>query len=131
MHIQEASDPVQVDALLQGNEVPDVDGLPPLPEALDPRQDRPRRTGPPPVLEWPAVPEARSYELQFSLDRFASILFSTDSATGGPPIRTNRYEVPGWAWREAPADRVVYYRVLAKLPDGPALAGEGSVAAQE
>jgi MoaA/NifB/PqqE/SkfB family radical SAM enzyme len=116
MHIREEHDPVQVARLLQGHRAPRADELPELPPALDPTRRRRQRSGPPPELTWPATPGATSYVLEFSLDAFGSILFATDGPMGGPAIRSNRYQVPPWAWRDAPVDRTIHYRVLACLP---------------
>jgi hypothetical protein len=79
------------------------------------------------VLAWQAVAGAREYVLEFSLDGFLSILFSTKGAQGGPAIREPRYAVPPWAWREAPVDREIHWRVFAKLPSGRHEVQRGSV----
>ncbi|MFY9343472.1 MAG: hypothetical protein WAT39_13330 [Planctomycetota bacterium] len=65
--------------------------------------------------------------LEFSLDDFGSILFATDGPLGGPAIRVTRYQVPLWAWRDAPVDRTIQYRVLACLPAGRREVARGSV----
>jgi radical SAM protein with 4Fe4S-binding SPASM domain len=127
MHIREIEDPVEIDRLLQGKAIPRADELLELTAALDPACQRRRRAGDPPVLVWDAVTGARSYVVEFSLDRFTSVLFSTDAADGGPAIRESRYRVPLWAWWEAPADREIFYRVLAKLPDGTVEVSQGSI----
>jgi MoaA/NifB/PqqE/SkfB family radical SAM enzyme len=130
MHIKEIADPVEVDRLLQGKRVPTADEAEPLPATLDPRCEPRHRSGEPPVLEWPPVPDAREYVLEFSLDEFASILYSTKGPMGGPAVRENRYAVPPWAWRDAPVDREIWYRVLAHLPTGPREVMRGSVGAE-
>jgi radical SAM protein with 4Fe4S-binding SPASM domain len=130
MHIREVRDPAAVRRLLGGLRKPRPDELPPLPAALDPANDRPHRSGPPPLLEWPAAEGARSYELQFSLDRFASLLFTTAGPLGGPSVRSNHYQVPLRAWRDVPVEREIFYRVLAKLPDGDRVVAAGSAPAE-
>lgn len=127
MHIKEISDPVEVDRLLQGRRVPESGELEALPAVLDPRRQQRHRSGAPPVLEWPPVEGAREYVLEFSLDGFASILFSTKGPMGGPAIRESRYAVPPWAWRDAPVDREIHWRVLARLPQGLREVQRGSV----
>lgn len=130
MHIKEERDPQAIARHLQGRRPPRRDELPELPPALDPQRRRRTRSGPPPVLAWPAEPAAHSYVLEFSLDGFASILFATDGPMGGPAIRTNRYQVPPWAWRDAPVDRPIHYRVLACLPDGRREIARGAAEAE-
>jgi hypothetical protein len=129
MHVQEISDPARIAKLLLGARPPEKHELPPMPDALDPMKRRRQRSGTPPKLEWPAVDDASNYVLQFSLDGFASILWSTDGPMGGA-IRTNSYQVPVWAWRDAPVDRVIEYRVLARRPDGHHEVARGSVGAE-
>jgi radical SAM protein with 4Fe4S-binding SPASM domain len=130
MHIREIRDPVLADNYLQGRRVASAGELDELPLVLDPSHQRRHRSAPPPVLEWPAVSAARGYVVQFSLDRFVSILFSTDGPLGGPAIRESRYELPKWAWRYAPIEREVFYRVLATLPDGQREVASGSLPAE-
>lgn len=130
MHVKEARDPATIARLLQGRRAPRADELPELPPALDPLRRRRSRSGPPPTLTWPEEPAAHSYVLEFSLDGFASILFATDGPMGGPAIRANRYQVPPWAWRDAPVDRAIEYRVLACLPDGRREIARGAAAAE-
>lgn len=130
MHIRTLRDPVAVDDKLRGMRVPQPAELPALPSALDPACQPRSRSGPPPTLEWPADPEATWYDVQFSLDDFASILFATSGPTGGPTVRENRYPVPQWAWRDAPVDRAIHYRVIAKRPLGDVVAARGTVAAE-
>jgi radical SAM protein with 4Fe4S-binding SPASM domain len=130
MHIRVANDPGVVDQHLGGRRLPSADELAPLTAVLDPAQQPPHRSGEPPVLTWPAVAGARDYVLQFSLDAFASILFTTDGPRGGPAIRQNRFEVPRWAWRQAPVDREIHWRALARTADREVEAARGSVAAE-
>jgi MoaA/NifB/PqqE/SkfB family radical SAM enzyme len=130
MHIRTLDDAAEIDELLGGGRVPDPAELPPLPPALDPAQRRRHRSGEPPVIEWPRAPDDRSYVVQWSLDGFASILFSTDGERGGPAVRQNRYEVPKWAWRDAPVDRAIQWRVLARTDAGEREVAHGEVAAE-
>ncbi|HEX6811965.1 MAG TPA: radical SAM protein [Planctomycetota bacterium] len=127
MHIKEIEDPVEIDRLLQGRRVPRPEELEELPAVLDPGRQERHRKGSPPVLEWEAVAGAREYVLEFSLDGFASILFSTKGPKGGPAIREARWPVPSWAWRDAPVDREIHWRVFAQLPSGPREVQRGSV----
>ncbi|MCK5942767.1 MAG: SPASM domain-containing protein [Planctomycetes bacterium] len=129
MHVVEVRDAKEIDRLLLGRRAPRTGELPPMPAALDPASRRRQRSGKPPELTWPAVDGAQNYVLQFSLDEFGSILWATDGPMGGA-IRTNRYQVPVWAWRDAPVDRAISYRVLARLPDGEREVARGSVAAE-
>lgn len=129
MHVVEVEDPATIRKHLLGQRAPRPDELPELPDALDPSKRRRQRSGKPPELTWPEVEGAQNYVLQFSLDGFGSILWSTDGPMGGA-VRTNRYQVPVWAWRDAPVDREIYYRVLARLPDGQREVASGSVAAE-
>lgn len=130
MHIREEHDPVLVARYLQGQRPPRADELPALPPALDPTQRRRHRSGPPPELTWPPEPWAHSYVLEFSLDDFGSILFTTDGPMGGPAIRASRYQVPLWAWRDAPVDRPISYRVIACLPNERREVARGAVPAE-
>ena len=130
MQIHEITDPVRIGEYLQGRAVPRSEDLLELPAALDPARQRKRRTGAPPELVWDPAPGARSYVIEFSLDRFTSVLFSTDSLGGGPAIRENRYRIPPWAWKESPPDREVFYRVLAKRAGGAIEVARGSIPAQ-
>lgn len=130
MHIRTLTDPVEIDRLLLGQRPPQPHELPPLPAPLDPRRAAAQRAGEPPVLEWPADPEARWYDVQFSLDDFGSILFATSGPMGGPVVRENRYAVPKWAWRDAPVDRAIQYRVVAKRANGDAVIASGSMPAE-
>jgi MoaA/NifB/PqqE/SkfB family radical SAM enzyme len=133
MHVREERDPQVIARHLRGARAPRTDELPELPAALDPKRQRRQRSGAPPVLEWPALDGAREYVLEFSLDDFLSVLFTTDGTLGGPAIpaiRTNRYAVPVWAWRDAPVDRAITWRALACLPDGRREVARGVVAAE-
>jgi radical SAM protein with 4Fe4S-binding SPASM domain len=116
MHIKKIDDPAEIGRLLQGRRVPRADEFEALPAVLDPRRQPRHRSGTPPVLEWEEVEGAREYVLEFSLDGFESILFSTKGPMGGPAVREPRYAVPPWAWRDAPVDREIHWRVLARLP---------------
>lgn len=128
LHVREVADGRKIAELLQGRALPGRDGAP-LPADLDPQaHTSARRTSTPPVLEWEAVPGARSYVVQFSLDR-GSLLFSTDSGRS-PAVHKNRYEVPVWAWRQAPVDRPIYWRVLAKVDGAERVASEGTIPAE-
>lgn len=131
MHIRRVDDPVQVDRHLGGQRLPRPDELLPVPPALDPARQRPVRSGEPPLLTWPVADDAREYVLQFSLDGFASVLFATDGPMGGPAIRDNRYAVPPWAWRQAPVDREISWRVLARTAAGDRELLRGAVPAEE
>jgi radical SAM protein with 4Fe4S-binding SPASM domain len=127
LHVREVKDGARIAELLQGRALPARDAAP-LPVALDPQAKAgSSRTSAPPVLEWEAVPGARSYVVQFSLDR-GSVLFSTDSDRS-PAVHKSRYEVPVWAWRQAPVGRPIYWRVLAKVDGAERLVTEGTIAA--
>jgi radical SAM protein with 4Fe4S-binding SPASM domain len=130
MHIRTVNVPALSDQHLLGQRLPTDDELLPLTAVLDPGQLRPHRSGEPPVLTWPAASDAREYVLQFSLDGFESILFATDGPQGGPAIRQNRYEVPRWAWKQAPVDREIHWRALARRPGHEHEVGRGSVPAE-
>ncbi|MGE3171270.1 MAG: SPASM domain-containing protein [Planctomycetota bacterium] len=130
MHIRVVKDNAVADQHLGGRPLPAAAELVPLTPVLDPAQQAPHRTGEPPVLTWPHVDGAREYELQFSLDRFQSILFSTAGPRGGPAIRQNRWEVPRWAWKQAPVDREIWWRAVAKTADAEREVARGSVPAQ-
>jgi len=129
MHIRRTRDPGEVDRLLLGRRPPAPHELEPLPAALEAAPPRPVRAGEPPVLAWPADPAASRYVLEFSLDGFDSVLFSTDGPRGGPAIRQNRWQVPRWAWQAAPADREVQWRALAQRGGAFVEVGRGAVPA--
>ena len=124
-HIQELRDPARIDAALQGMEIPRPDEVGALPAALDPAQQRPRRSTPPPVLTWDADPDAQSYTVEFSLDGFHSVLFTSEDYP--PRIVENRYEVPAWAWVHAPVSEAIQWRALARLADGRRPVGGGVI----
>ena len=129
-HIRTVTDPAQAARHLLGSRLPEAAEIGPLPAALDPQQARRQRAGTPPVLTWPAVPEAQRYVVEFSLDEFQSILFSTDGPRGGPKLHDNRYQVPNWAWRDAPIDRTIHWRVVAKTKAGDRPCAAGALAAE-
>jgi len=129
MHIRRTRDAGEVDRLLLGRRPPTAAELAPLPAALEPAPPRPARAGEPPVLTWPADPDAEHYVLEFSLDGFDSILFSTAGPRGGPAIRQSRWQVPRWAWQAAPADREVQWRALAHRGGALVEVGRGAVPA--
>jgi MoaA/NifB/PqqE/SkfB family radical SAM enzyme len=129
-HIRTITDPVQAARHLLGARLPTAGEVGPLPAALDPQRARRQRAGAPPVLTWAVLPDAQRYVVEFSLDGFQSVLFSTDGPQGGPKIRQNRYEVPAWAWRDAPTDRAIQWRVWAKTAAGDRLCAEGTLAAE-
>jgi hypothetical protein len=126
-HIRTIADPAVAARYLLGARLPEASEIGPLPAALDPRRARRQRRGAPPVLEWDAQPDAQRYVLEFSLDEFESILFSTDGPQGGPKIRQNRYEVPAWAWRDAPTERAIHWRVVAKTAGGDRVVTTGAL----
>jgi MoaA/NifB/PqqE/SkfB family radical SAM enzyme len=91
--------------------VPTAAELGPVATALDPRQPPatvPRRTAPP-ELRWPAAAQPADAVLEFSTDRFVTLLYSTASA--GTALPTGRWTPPAALWRQAPGDRTVFWRV--------------------
>ena len=91
---------------------------------------RRERQGERPRLSWDAVEGAREYVLEFSLDAFGSVLFTTDGPMGGPAIRQNWFQIPPWMWRLAPVDYEIHWRVLARCEDGDREVARGSVPAE-
>jgi MoaA/NifB/PqqE/SkfB family radical SAM enzyme len=130
MHIREVRDPERIAQALGPTRVPLLEEAVPLTPALDPRNQRRHRQGPRPVLTWDPVPGARAYAVHFSLDQFGSVLFSTDGPTGGPALVESRYEVPPWAWRDAPVEHEIQWRAVAKLPGGDRIVATGAIPAE-
>ena len=124
-HLRTLVDERDIAAALGGMRAPTAAEAEPLPPAMQSVFGRRHRRGPPPQLEWAAVEGARGYVVECSLDGFGSLLFSTSGPMGGPAVRDNRYVVPNWAWREAPVDREIQWRVLARLPAGDAEVARG------
>ncbi|HEX6882358.1 MAG TPA: radical SAM protein [Planctomycetota bacterium] len=127
VHVKRLDDPTRAARLLLGSRLPTAQELDPLPAELDPTRLHQGRAGPPPVLTWEHDPAALRYVVECSLDG-GSLLYSTDGPRGGPAIRDNRYEVPPWAWRHAPTDRRILWRVIAKTAAGDRVVSSGSLA---
>lgn len=114
-HLRTLTDREQIRSALHGTAAPTEDDLGALHPVLDPHCAKARRPGPPPVLEWDPVPGASDYVVECSLDEFRTILFATDGARGGPRIREPRWQVPPWAWKQAPVDHAIWWRAKANL----------------
>lgn len=115
-HVRTITDAQTSAVNLLGTQLPTDDEIGPLNACLDPQKAKPMRAGDPPTLTWDEVPTAERYHVEVSLDEFQSVLFSTAGPRGGPKIVENRYQVPLWAWRDAPTDRTIYWRAIAKTP---------------
>lgn len=117
-HIRELTDPDEISRALQGRATPDAKAFADLPATLDPFKVRllspTSATDLPPVLTWDAARGARGYEVELSVDRFATLAFA--SSWHGPLLSDNRFEVPEWAWQQAPRDRPIFWRAVAWLP---------------
>ena len=117
MHIREITDPVEVDFYLQGMDVPRPEDVAELPDALDPAATDRKRSHevPAPTIHWQEVRDASHYVVEFSLDHFASTLFTTRDHR--PQVKESRYTVPKWAWDHAPVEREIHWRVFAHRTD--------------
>jgi hypothetical protein len=98
-------DPEKVRHALGGRRLPSAD-------ALD-------HSAGPPEFTWVEARNARGYEIEFSLNHFASVDFS--SSWHGPLLADNRYRVPEWLWEQSPKGQEIYWRAFAHL------AGENGV----
>jgi radical SAM protein with 4Fe4S-binding SPASM domain len=138
-HIREITDSIEIDRILQGSDAPNAADLPEIPAALDPTRgaaERPaempeprpsartRRTSPP-RLEWAALPEASGYVMEFSVDEFRTVAFST--AWHGDAVSSNWYVPPESGWRSAPADRIIGWRAMAAVGDQLVEAAHGTI----
>ena len=65
----------------------------------------------PPVLSWPASDVARCYVVEFSMNEFMEVVFTSSEHI--PELTSHAYSIPDWAWQKAPWFRVIYWRVLA------------------
>jgi MoaA/NifB/PqqE/SkfB family radical SAM enzyme len=84
-HIMELTDPSEIRRALQGRRLPDPKQLGEADNALE--------------LAWAEARNALGYEIEFSVDSFATVSFS--SSWNGPLLRDNRYEVPDEVWKQA------------------------------
>lgn len=91
-------------AWLQGGAVPTMDDLP----------------CPTPVVEWEPVRDAVRYEVEFSVDGFSSVAFT--SSAYRVDVTEPRYEVPLSQWAQVPPGVEVQWRALA---DGARPCGAG------
>ncbi|MFM1872375.1 MAG: hypothetical protein RL398_1797 [Planctomycetota bacterium] len=67
----------------------------------------------PPTLRWAAAPDAESYDVQFSRDRFAKIEFSTAwHGLSVAPSAEPALAVPDWAWAQVPAGAEFHWRAI-------------------
>ena len=126
-HVRTITDPATSARHLLGTQLPSDEDIGPLVASLDPKQAKRLRAGDPPILTWEAVPSAERYVVEVSLDNFTSVLFSTSGPLGGPKIYDNSYKVPSWAWRDAPTDRTIYWRAIAKTPDADLVCATGEL----
>ena len=99
-HIHEVTDKDAIRTALQGQRLPD-------PESIEREEVAPRE------FQWEGARNARGYEVEFSLDGFSTILFS--SSWHEPLLETNRYAVPAWAAEQAPRGQAIFWRAFALL----------------
>ena len=100
-HISETTDKDEIHRALQGLPLPDQ------------RTVIAERLGGAPEFHWEKARNTLGYEIEFSLDGFASIAFS--SSWQGELLETNSYRVPDWAWEMASQGQQVYWRAQAHL----------------
>jgi len=105
-HIQELTDPAQIRRALQGLPAPDLEQF---------------ESHEPPEFRWARAHNARGYEIEFSVDRFASISYS--SSWTGALLEENRYKVPQGIWDQAPEGQEVHWRAFALLAAEDGTAG--------
>ena len=74
-------------------------------------------TSEPPTLEWPQVEGARRYTVQFSANRFGTLLDTGISNLEIPADGACRFEVPSEFWSGLQQNLPVSWRVLADCPD--------------
>jgi MoaA/NifB/PqqE/SkfB family radical SAM enzyme len=130
MHIRELSDPVAIDRALQGMNVPSAGAIGALPPSVDPTHPRSLdsvirgRADAPPTLRWSGRADVADYVVEFSIDHFLSVEYSTD--WHGERVTADSYRPAAELWAQAPANRTVFWRATAR--GEPAVAGEGSIA---
>jgi len=98
-HIQELTDPKRIRRALQGRPLP-------APGTFE----EPTST---PAFTWAEARNARGYEIEFSVDHFATVSFS--SSWHGPLLQENRYQLPDWIWEQAPEGKDISWRAFALL----------------
>jgi MoaA/NifB/PqqE/SkfB family radical SAM enzyme len=98
-HIQEIHEPEKILRALGGRELPSADTL--------------VSADGPPEFTWMEARNARGYEIEFSLNGFADVDYS--SSWHGPMLTDNRFRVPQWVWEQTPKGQAVYWRAFAHL----------------
>jgi len=82
---------------------------------------------PPPLLEWAPHDNARRYEVAFSIDDFATTVFT--SSAYAIDITEPRYEVPLSQWAQVPPGVEIAWRATAITDDGETRCASGTLVA--
>ena len=96
-------------------------------ETAEQRRRAPHPTSEPPTLEWPAVERATKYTVQFSANRFGSLL---DTGMSGVTVGADgqrTFAVSPEYWSSLQLNRPLSWRVIAHCPDRLRVASRGIV----
>jgi len=115
-YISEIRDPRTIEQFLNGNLRPGSADLPDYAAATtgvsrDLEHTELIESVAAPVLEWASQARNRGYEIELSLDAFVKVAFC--SSWHEPHLEDCRYEIPDWAWQEAPEGQIVAWRAIA------------------
>lgn len=126
---RELDDPHEIAAVLGKARPPEVHELGEPSAVLDPRRahERESRRDEPHELRWSAAAQPADAVLEFSTDRFVTLIYST--AWAGIALPIGSWVPPAKLWRSAPADRTVFWRVRSRASE-TSLVASGRIAPQ-
>ncbi len=84
----------------------------------------------PPVLDWPKVEEAERYTIEFSQNRFGTLLSTGLGDLEVPADGERVFRVPDAFWSKYQAARPLFWRVVARCPDRLRVPNRGIVVRQ-
>jgi len=132
-HVKRLSDPKEIDRWLHGRHLPGEGAYPMLNQVFEPESTVTEESESvqygtflrAPAMEWIPIENAESYEVEFSLDRFRTVAFS--SSTHGVLLNNSRYNLPDWAWNLSPLGKMVQWRAFGIVRGNRVMAGRGAV----
>ena len=135
-HIREITDPTEIQEWLQGRLPPEKNDQEVLSARLSTHRKRdmdedfapegtPLIGTPAPTLSWEEVAGAENYWVEFSIDGFHTIEFSSDWHDQRVP--TNTYTFPDWVWAQAPTGVEIHWRAKVRSNGKELEVGWGSI----
>ena len=132
-HVKRLTDPKEIDLWLQGRDIPEEGSYPMLSRVFDPGRKVSGDSASvqygtflrAPVVEWIPIRNAEGYDVEFSLDGFRTVAFST--STYGGLLMDPTYNLPDWAWNLSPLNKTVEWRAVGIVGGNRLEAGCGAI----